>query len=179
MNRESEDEPMEETPPTESDEFPAAGNELATELAAAEAAAAEERERALRLAAEMENLRRRAARDVENARRYGHERFATELLPVADSLDLALGSAGEAPEAVREGLEMTLRLLHDIFARHHIEVIEPVVGENFNPEFHEAMTTQPSAEMAPDRILTVVQKGYQLHDRLLRPARVVVSCAPG
>lgn len=146
----------------------------AAELGAARAEAEEHRERTLRLAAELENLRRRTARDLENAHRYALEHFAAELLPVADSLDLALASAEDAPEAVREGLAMTLKLLHDIFARHHIEVIDPA-GEVFNPEFHEAMATQPSMELAPDHVLSVVQKGYRLHERLLRPARVIVS----
>lgn len=158
----------------------AAGADLkaeAAELEAVKAEAEEHRERTLRLAAELENLRRRTARDLENAHRYALERFAAELLPVADSLDLALGSAEGAPEAVREGLAMTLKLLHDIFARHHIEVVDPA-GEPFDPMLHEAMATQPSAELAPDRVLSVVQKGYRLHDRLLRPARVIVSRAP-
>lgn len=153
------------------------GSDSPDDMAALEAEAAAQRERALRLAAEMENLRRRTARDLENAHRYALERFAAELLPVADSLDLALGSAEDAPEAVREGLAMTLKLLHDIFARHHIEVIDPA-GERFDPEFHEAMATQPSTELAPDHVLAVVQKGYRLHERLLRPARVIVSRAP-
>lgn len=173
----------------EPEEHPEAGDELAPEPAdnpeteapdeaeVLKTEAAVERERALRLAAEMENMRRRSARDLENAHRYGHERFAAELLPVADSLDLALGSAESAPKAVREGLQMTLKLLYDIFAHHHIEVIDPA-GEPFDPEYHEAMTTQPSLEMAPDHVLSVVQKGYRLHDRLLRPARVIVSRAP-
>ncbi|MGH8225885.1 MAG: nucleotide exchange factor GrpE [Gammaproteobacteria bacterium] len=145
-------------------------------LAALEGENAEKQDRLLRLAAEMENMRRRTARDLENAHRYALERFAAELLPVADSLDLALGSAEAAPEAVREGLAMTLKLLHDIFARHHIEVIDPA-GAVFDPEFHEAIATQPSAELAPDHVLAVVQKGYRLHERLLRPARVIVSRA--
>ncbi|MGH8272757.1 MAG: nucleotide exchange factor GrpE [Gammaproteobacteria bacterium] len=154
------------------------GTETPNEMEGLRAEVAENRERALRLAAEMENMRRRSARDLENAHRYGHERFAAELLPVADSLDLALGSAESAPEAVREGLQMTLKLLYDIFARHDIEVLDPA-GEPFNPEYHEAMTSQPSSEMVPDHVLNVVQKGYRLHDRLLRPARVIVSRAPG
>ncbi|MGH8427745.1 MAG: nucleotide exchange factor GrpE [Gammaproteobacteria bacterium] len=147
-------------------------------LAALEAGNAEAQDRLLRLAAELENVRRRAAREIETARRFALERFAGELLPVADSLELALASADEAPEPVREGLQITLKLLHDVFARHHIEPLEPVTGEVFDPELHEAMATQPSAELRPDSVLTLVQKGYQLHQRLLRPARVIVSRAP-
>ncbi len=178
MSKEEHEEEMEQGPPVEAQEPDSPDGEPRARLTEAEARVGEERDRALRLAAEMENLRRRTAREVENAHRYGHERFAAELLPVADSLELALGSAGDAPKAVREGLEMTLKLLHDIFANHHIKVIDPV-GQAFDPEFHEAMTTQPSAEMAPDHVLNVVQKGYKLHDRLLRPARVIVSKAAG
>ena len=157
-------------------EDPAGMADSGDRLAVLEAENADSQDRLLRLAAEMENLRRRSARDLENAHRYALERFATELLPVADSLDLALGSAEAAPEAVREGLAMTLKLLHDIFARHHIGVIDPA-GAVFDPDFHEAIATQPSAELAPDHVLAVVQKGYRLHDRLLRPARVIVSRA--
>jgi len=178
MSKQEHEEQMEQGPPVEAEDNADPAAEMEPRLAEAEARVAEERDRALRLAAEMENLRRRTTREVENARRYGHERFAEELLPVADSLELALGSADDAPGAVREGLEMTLKLLHDIFANHHIEVIDPV-GEPFDPDFHEAMTTQPSAEVAPDHVLNVVQKGYRLHDRLLRPARVIVSRAAG
>ncbi|MDN5865270.1 MAG: nucleotide exchange factor GrpE [Gammaproteobacteria bacterium] len=180
-NRDSEEAPVEEAAPHEGERLEqaqeAAEDSVEARLAKAEARLAEEHDRALRLAAEIENMRRRSARDLENAHRYGHERFAAELLPVADSLDLALSSAGDAPEGVREGLEMTLKLLHDIFASHHIEVIDPA-GEPFDPEFHEAMATQPGGEVAPDHVLEVVQKGYRLHDRLLRPARVIVARTP-
>lgn len=151
----------------------ASGTEALPEVEALRAEAAEQRERALRLAAEMENVRRRTARDLETTRRFALERFASELLPAVDSLELAL----EAAEAVPEGLEMTLKLLRDILARHHIEGVTPKAGDAFDPAFHEAMATQPSEQVAPDHILQVVQKGYRLHDRLLRPARVIVARA--
>lgn len=138
----------------------------------------EHRERSLRLAAELENVRRRTARESEMARRFALERFATDMLPVADSLELALESAQDASEGVREGLEMTLKLLRDVFARHHIEAVAPAAGEPFDPSVHEAMATQPSEDTAPDAVLTLVQKGYCLHDRLLRPARVIVARRP-
>ncbi len=152
-----------------------------TEMEALKAEAEEHRDRSLRLAAELENVRRRSARELESARRFALERFAGELLPVADSLELALSSAEDAPESVREGLEMTLKQLRDVMARHHIEGVMPAAGDAFDPELHEAMATQPSDEAAPDHILHVVQKGYRLHDRLLRPARVIVarSAEPG
>lgn len=151
---------------------PEAGAPVDLEALKAEAEA--ERDRSLRLAAEMENVRRRAARELETTRRYALERFAAELLPIADSLELALASADTVPE----GLEMTLKLLNDTLARHHIEAVTPAEGDAFDPILHEAMATQPSEQMAPDRILQLIQKGYRLHDRLLRPARVIVSRAP-
>ena len=122
--------------------------------------------------------RRRTAREAENTRRYAVERFATDLLPVVDSLELALESAGEAPDAVREGLEMTLKLLRDTLVKHHIEPVAPASGETFDPAVHEAMAAQPTRETAPDSVLTLVQKGYRLHDRVLRPARVIVARHP-
>lgn len=147
-------------------------------LAALRVEADEHRERSLRLAAELENLRRRTAREVETARRYALERFAAELLPVLDSLELAAASAAEAAAPVREGFEMTLKLMRDTLARHGIEPVEPAAGDPFDPSVHEAMATQPSAEVRPDGVLTLVQKGYRLRDRLLRPARVIVARSP-
>ena len=145
------------------------------ELEALKAEAEEHRERSLRLAAELENVRRRSARELDSARRFALERFTGELLPVADSLELALSSSEDAPGAVREGLEITLKQLRDVLARHHIEGVMPSAGDAFDPELHEAMATQPSDKAEPDHILHVVQKGYRLHDRLLRPARVIVA----
>ncbi|MGA7964386.1 MAG: nucleotide exchange factor GrpE [Gammaproteobacteria bacterium] len=145
-----------------------------SELETLRAETAEHRERALRLAAEMENARRRSARELETTRRFALERFASELLPVVDSLELALAAA----ESVPEGLAMTLKLLREILARHDMKAVTPPVGDAFDPNLHEAMATQPSTEVAPDHILQVVQKGYRLHDRLLRPARVIVARAP-
>lgn len=163
----------------QADATPAAGEAgAAQEVAALRAQAEEHRERSLRLAAELENVRRRTARESEAARRFALERFATDMLPVADSLELALESAQGAPEGVREGLEMTLKLLREVFARHHIEAVAPAAGEPFDPSLHEAMATQPSTETTPDAVLTLVQKGYRLHERLLRPARVIVARRP-
>lgn len=150
------------------------GGPASEEIEALRAEAEEQRDRSLRLAAEMENTRRRAARELETTRRYALERFATELLPVADSLELALS----ADETVPEGLEMTLKLLQDTLARHRIEAVTPAEGDAFDPEVHEAMATQPSRQVAPDHVLQLIQKGYRLHDRLLRPARVIVARAP-
>lgn len=151
---------------------------LRQELAAAQAKAADHWSAYLRAAAELDNFRKRAARDVENARQYGAERFAAELLPVADSLELGLAARDKADAAtLADGLEATLRLLDKAFEKSGVASLDPL-GQPFNPTEHEAMVTQPSPGVAANTILTVVQKGYVLNGRLLRPARVVVSRAP-
>lgn len=132
----------------------------------------------LRAAAEVENVRKRAARDVQHARKYALESFGRELLAVMDSLEIGLGTAGSADaETLAAGHEATLKLLSTILERFGITELDPV-GEPFDPEFHEAMTMQPSAEVEPGSVLTVVQKGYALNGRLLRPARVIVASEP-
>lgn len=132
-------------------------------------------EKYLRAAAELENVRKRAARDVENARKYALERFCGELLDVRDSLEIGLAAADEADEhALREGSEATLKQLSSTMERFGVVEVDPE-GEPFDPERHEAMTVQPSSEVEPGSVLTVVQKGYLLNGRLLRPARVVVA----
>ncbi len=148
-------------------------------LAAAEAQAQENRENHLRALAEIENVRRRAVRDVENAHRYGLEKFASELLAVRDSLELGL-EAGEKADirSLLSGKEATLKLLAKAFEKFNITEINPL-GEPFDPQFHEAMAMQESDSAEPDSVLQVVQKGYQLNGRLLRPARVIVARAPG
>ncbi len=132
-------------------------------------------EKYLRAAAELENVRKRASRDVENAHKFAVERFAGDLLDVADSLSMGL-EAAEHTDAVklREGSEATLKLLLQIFDRFGIQTLDPH-GEPFDPEFHEAMTMQPSADAEPETVLTVIQRGYLLNGRLLRPARVIVA----
>jgi molecular chaperone GrpE len=151
---------------------------LQSELAAALAKAQENWEQYLRAMAEIENVRRRAQKDVEAAHRYGIERFASELLEVRDSLELGVAAApGADPTRLVEGMEATFRLLSKAFEKAGIQVLDPV-GAPFNPEFHEAMAMQPSAEQPPGTVLTVVQKGYVLNGRLLRPARVLIARAP-
>lgn len=150
----------------------------AAELAALEAKAQENWDRYLRTAAELENVRKRAARDVEHARKFALERFSTELLAVRDSLDAGLEAADQADAAtLREGSEATLKLLAKVMGQFGVEELDPL-GEPFDPNFHEAMTMQPSAEMEPGSVMVVVQKGYTLNGRLLRPARVVVAAEP-
>ncbi len=158
----------------------ATGGNPGQALAEAEAKAEDNWNQYLRAAAELENVRRRAQRDLENAHKFALERFANELLPVRDSLEMGLEAArGEAAEvaSLREGMELTLKNLIGAMEKFGISQIDPA-GEPFDPEYHEAMLTQPSADVAPDSVLTVIQKGYLLNGRLLRPARVIVAKAP-
>jgi molecular chaperone GrpE len=151
---------------------------LEAELADARARADEHWNSYLRAVAETDNVRKRAQRDVEAASRYAVERFAAELLDVRDSLELGI-AAGASAESARliEGMDATLRLIDKAFDKAGLSVVDPA-GEAFNPEFHEAMATQPSADQPPGSVLAVVQKGYTLNGRLLRPARVLVARAP-
>ena len=149
---------------------------LQAALAAAEARALESRDLYMRALAELENVRKRASRDVEQAHKFGVERLANDLIGVRDSLELGLASAASA-EAIREGTKATLQLLTRALEKAGVTEIVPQ-GEQFNPELHEAMVLQPSAEHVPNSIVQVVQKGYQLNGRLLRPARVIVAKEP-
>lgn len=132
----------------------------------------------LRAVAELDNLRKRNARELENARKYGAERFAAAVLPVRDSIEAAL-AAGETVDAATllEGERATLRLLDEALKGAGIEEIDPQ-GEPFDPTQHEAIGMLPSADLEPNSVLEVIQKGYGLHDRVLRPARVLVSREP-
>ena len=144
-------------------------------LAAAEAKATENWDRYLRAAAELENVRKRASRDVEKARKFALESFGKELLAVRDSLEMGIEAADAADAgALLEGKQATLKLLATTLERFGIEQVDPL-GEPFDPEFHEAMTMQPAPDAEPGSVLTVVQKGYTLNGRLLRPAMVVVA----
>ena len=132
----------------------------------------------VRAAAELDNVRKRAARDVDNARKFAIERFSGDLLAVRDSLEMGLMSADNADaEQLRTGSEATLKLFATTMERFGISELDPQ-GEPFDPEFHEAMTMQPSADVEPGSVLTVFQKGYTINGRLLRPARVVVASEP-
>ena len=135
-------------------------------------------DRYLRAVAELENVRRRAARDVENARRYGLERLAQALLPVLDSLEAGLASAEQASaESLLDGKRATIRLLNAALEQVGIKELDPH-GEPFDPAMHEAMAVAPSDDAEPGTVLEVFQKGYSIHDRLLRAARVVVAKEP-
>ena len=131
----------------------------------------------LRIAAELDNLRKRGARELENARKYGLERLALALLPVRDSLEAGVAADNADLEALLAGKRATLRLLDAALEQVGIAEFDPE-GEPFDPARHEAMTMQPSATVEPNTVLTVIQKGYSIHARLLRPARVIVSQVP-
>ena len=144
-------------------------------LTAAEAKSLESRDLYMRALAEMENLRKRAARDVEQAHKYALDKFAQDLVNVKDSLELGLQAGqGANVDSLVAGTQATLQLLTKAFERAGIVSVEPI-GQPFNPEFHEAMVTQESADHPANTVLQVIQKGYQLNGRLVRPARVIVS----
>jgi molecular chaperone GrpE len=147
-------------------------------LAESEERARSHWEQYLRAVADLENVRKRAARDIEAANRYGLERFAQELLPVRDSLELAVQNAGRADaRSLAEGQEATLKLLNRALEKLGVTVIDPL-GEPFDPARHDAMMMQDSETAEPNSVLQVVQPGYELNGRLLRPARVIVARAP-
>ncbi len=150
---------------------------LQQELQASEERAKNHWEQYLRALADVDNVRKRAAKDLENTRQFAVEKFAQDLVAVKDSLELGTASAGKSDAAsLVEGQNATLRLLAKAFEKAQIEEINPEEGALFNPELHEAMMTQPS-DAPPNTVLAVIQRGYQLNGRLLRPARVVVSAA--
>lgn len=155
---------------------------LKAELDAAKAQAAENLDKFLRARAEMENARRRAEIDLANAHKYAIERFAGELLAVRDSLELArtVDIAREdkiALQKMHEGLDLTLKLMDDTFRKFNLTIIDPA-GAKFDPAKHHAISMVESAEVPPNHVVNVMQKGWLLHDRVLRPAMVVVARAP-
>ncbi|MET0104750.1 MAG: nucleotide exchange factor GrpE [Sedimenticola sp.] len=158
------------------------GEDLRLLLEDARAKADEHWDQLVRARAESENQRKRHERELENAHKFALERFVSELLAVRDSMELGLSAAqdeGADVEKLIEGTELTLKLLSDVMERFEVEQIDPV-GEPFNPEFHQAMSIQPREDVPPNTVVTVVQKGYTLNGRLVRPAMVMVSQAvPG
>ncbi|ATJ81152.1 nucleotide exchange factor GrpE [Halomonas beimenensis] len=150
---------------------------LAAKVEELEQALAEAKDQSLRAAAEAQNVRRRAEQEAEKARKFALEKFVKELLPVIDSLEKALEAMGDdASEAHREGVAMTLKMQLDVLGKFGVEVIDPQ-GEPFDPQYHEAMAMVPNPELEPNSVMDVMQKGYLLNGRLVRPAMVVVSQA--
>ncbi|WP_439531526.1 nucleotide exchange factor GrpE [Marinobacter adhaerens] len=159
-----------------------AGDNETSEVEALQAQVQEFQEQMLRSQAEMQNVRRRAEIDVEKAHKFALEKFVKELLPVADSLEKAVESteghdeSGELVASIREGVEMTLSLFMSSLKKFNVEQINPV-GEPFDPQHHEAMSMVPAPDAEPNSVVAVVQKGYLLNGRVVRPAMVVVAKA--
>ena len=151
---------------------------LQEQLDAAETAAGMARDELLRVQAEMQNLRRRTEQDIEKAHKFGQEKFSTELLAVMDNLERSAAAAeaseDEAVQAIKEGVELTLKGFMDCFKRFNIEAVDPL-GEPFDPQLHQAMSIQESPDVEPNSVIAVMQKGYTLHGRVIRPAMVMVS----
>ncbi|WP_077529462.1 nucleotide exchange factor GrpE [Vreelandella utahensis] len=173
----------------EAEPAPGAGEETASagsgddEVAQLREQLQEQKEEVLRAKAEMQNIRRRAEIDVEKAHKFGTEKFVKELLPVVDSLEKAVESAQnqevqneEVVSRIKEGVDMTLEMFTGALSKFNVEQINPV-GEPFDPQKHEAMSMVPSNEAEPNTVIAVMQKGYLLHDRVVRPAMVMVAKA--
>lgn len=146
---------------------------LQEELAAA-------RESVLRAQADAQNVMRRAEQDVEKARKFALERFCAELLPVVDNLERALEATASENEIVKplaEGVQLTLRGFQDVLRKFHVEIVDPM-GEPFDPKLHQAMSMVENGAVEPNTVVAVMQKGYTLHSRLVRPAMVMVSKSP-
>jgi molecular chaperone GrpE len=154
-------------------------DELQQELEEARAKSEDNWNKLLRTQAELENHRKRSRREIENAHKYAIEKFAAELLPVKDSLELGLTHTGEQADAqkLHEGMALTLKMLSQVMEKFNIEEVNPQ-GQPFDPERHQAMTVQENAELEPNSVISVMQKGYVLNGRLLRPAMVIVSKKP-
>ncbi len=150
---------------------------LSRQLADAEKTIADLKDSMLRERAEIENQRRRLQRELEQARRFANEGLLRELLTVCDSLEHGLAVETDNAAALREGMQLTLKSLNKVISEHGLKVVDPV-GQPFDPELHQAMSMVPTSEHEPDTVVTVMQKGYVLNERLLRPALVMVAQAP-
>ena len=162
----------------ESEDAPEEGSESDPALDAALEQAQNAKDDLLRVQAEMQNLRRRTEQDIEKAHKYGQEKLSIELLAVMDNLErsqeAASDSEDEAVKAIRAGVDLTVKGFVDCFKKFNIETIDPL-GEPFDPQLHQAMSMQENTESEPNTVIAVMQKGYTLHGRVIRPAMVMVS----
>lgn len=163
-----------EQPAPQAEQTSADNEALVAQVESLEQALNEAKEQSLRAAAEAQNIRRRSEQDVEKAHKFALEKFSRELLPVVDSLEKAVDALGEVSDAQREGVEMTFKLLMDSLQKFNIEQVDPR-NETFDPQLHEAMTMVPNPDLPNNTVMDVLQKGFTLNGRLLRPAMVVVS----
>ena len=154
---------------------PAAAGTLEERLRQAELSAQEHHDAWLRARAETDNIRKRSQTEISNAHKFAVENFASELLAVKDSLEAALASENATAESLKSGVELTLRQLKSVFEKFNLKEIDPV-GEKFDPHRHQAISTVQS-DLEPNTVVQVLQKGYQLHERVLRPALVTVAKA--
>jgi molecular chaperone GrpE len=170
--------PMQEKVETEEPQNEPQGGEKSLEelLSEAQAKIEQQRDAMMRAIAEAENARKRVQTEAATGQKYAIERFAESLLPVMDSLEAALAAATDSPQALRDGVELTLRQLKAVFHKAKLTEIAPAEGERFDPHRHQAMAAVP-AEAAPNTVVSVMQKGYALHDRVLRPALVTIARA--
>jgi molecular chaperone GrpE len=171
------DEGVVENEAVEGEDTQSESGDMAAQLEAALAEAAAMKDQYVRAEAEMANLRRRVEKDVENAHKFGQEKLSKELLAVADNLERSILSTQDENvdvNAIKEGVEMTLKGLVDVFAKFSIEQIDPH-GEPFDPQLHQAMSMVENPEVEANTVIAVMQKGYSLHGRLIRPAMVMVS----
>ncbi|MBU2873827.1 nucleotide exchange factor GrpE [Marinobacter salexigens] len=184
-NRNEQVDELNEAAEAAADEVQAAGEvqrDEVSELDALKEQLQDSQEQMLRLQAEMQNVRRRAEMDVQKAHKFALEKFVKELLPVADSLEKAVEStegqeaAGELVASIRQGVEMTLNLFVSSLKKFNVEPLNPV-GEPFDPQQHEAMSMVPAPDAEPNSVVAVVQKGYLLNGRVVRPAMVMVAKA--
>jgi molecular chaperone GrpE len=168
----------EQTDLPDSEDAPEEGSESDQALDVALEQAQKAKDDLLRVQAEMQNLRRRTEQDIEKAHKYGQDKLCIELLAVMDNLERAQEAASnsedEAVKAIREGVDLTVKGFADCFKKFAIETVDPL-GEPFDPQFHQAMSMQENTESEPNTVIAVMQKGYTLHGRVLRPAMVMVS----
>lgn len=143
-----------------------------------QAEAVDGRDRALRAQAELENVRKRMRREMDDERRYAASPLLMDLLAVVDNINRALAASEKSPDAaLAAGVKLVSQQLDGVLSRHHCKKID-AAGKPFDPNLHAAIMQQPSADVPPNTVLNVVQEGYQLHDRVIRPAQVIVSKAP-